>query len=245
MEEIFVTGKSNAAERSEPRAISAFEGEFSLQAANRERTEQEAKEADTERLYAELAQANAAENADLPLYHSIYEDAVAEPLPVSEPERSREHRLPRIAGEKTRKAVGYLKRNAPTWFAFAKPDSSSDRKRFPISAFAAILTIAVCMAMVVAGSLMLTNAESQVNRLNLDIDRLDGEISELRSDMESNENLLRIREIAVNEYGMVGEEYLKMDYIGMEREEKIEVFSGEREDRVGLSALLSAIGLGK
>ena len=101
------------------------------------------------------------------------------------------------------------------------------------------------MMMIVAGSLMLTNAESQVNQLNVDIDRLQGEISDLHSEMESDENLLRVREIAVEEYGMVGEEYLKMDYIGMDREEKIEVFSGDRENHVGLSALLSALGLGK
>ena len=245
MEEIFVTGKTNAAERSEPRAISVFEEELFLRAANRERAEQEAREADTDRLYAELAQANAAQDTDLPAYHSIYEDAVAEPLSESGSGKSRRRLFPELARKKTRKAVGYLKQSAPTWFAVEKPDSSSNRRRFPISAFATILTIAVCMMMVVAGSLMLTNAESQVNQLNVDIDRLQGEITDLRSEMESNENLLRIREIAVEEYGMVGEEYLKMDYISMKREEQIEVFSGEREDHVGLSALLSAIGLGK
>ena len=245
MEEIFATEQEETAERSEPRAISVFERELLLRKADQERIEQEARDADNDRLYAELALARATEDADLPAYHSIYEDAVAEPLAVSEPVASRKRNLPELAKEKTRKAVSYLKKNAPTWFAVTKPDSSSNRRRFPVSAFATILTVAVCMMMIVAGSLMLTNAESQVYQLNVDIDRLQGEITDLRSEMESNENLLRIREIAVEEYGMVGEEYLKMDYVGMEREEQIEVFSGEREDQVGLSALLSAIGIGK
>ena len=245
MEEIFATEQKETAERSEPRAISVFERELFLRAANKERIEQEAREADTDRLYAELALARAEEETDLPAYHSIYEDAVAGPFAEAESAEPRKRQLPKFAKEKTRKAVGYLKQSAPTWFETAKPDSSSNRRRFPISAFATILTIAVCMTMIVAGSLMLTNAESEVYQLNVDIDRLQGEITDLRSEMESNENLLRIREIAVNEYGMVGEEYLKMDYISMEREEQIEVFSGEREDHVGLAALLSAMGLGK
>ena len=189
--------------------------------------------------------ANAEKDADLPLYHSIYEDAVAEPLPEPVRERSRLRQFPELAKDKTRKTVGYLLKSAPKWFTLSKTDSSANRKRFPVSAFATILTIAVCMTMIVAGSLMLTGAESEVYRLNVEINHLQGEITDLRSEMESNEDLLRIRQIAVEEYGMVGEEYLKMDYIGMEREERIEVFPGDREDGVGLSALLSAIGFGK
>ncbi len=245
MEEIFATEQEEAAERSEPRAISVFEEELLRRAAGRERAEMEARENETDRLYAELALANETAEEDLPVYHSIYEDAVAEPLPESEAERPRMQRFPALAKEKTKQAVRYLRESAPTWFTQEKTDSSSDRKRFPISAFATILTVAVCMMMIVAGSLMLTNAESEVYQLNVDIDRLQGEITDLRSEMEANENLLRIREIAVEEYGMVGEEFLKMDYIGMEREEQIEVFSGERDDRIGLSSLLSAIGIGK
>lgn len=246
MEEIFDAGQTDAVERSEPRAISAFEEELLLRAANIECAEQEAREADNDRLYEELALVRSEEENDLPAYHSIYEDAIAQPLPEkTKSPKSLIRRLPGIAKQKTRETVGYLKQSAPTWFTQEKPDPSSNRKRFPISAFAAILTIAVCMMMIVAGSLMLTNAESQVNQLNVDIDRLQGEISDLHSEMESDENLLRVREIAVEEYGMVGEEYLKMDYIGMDREEKIEVFSGDRENHVGLSALLSALGLGK
>ncbi len=246
MDEILAADRSNAVERSEPRAISVFEEELLIRSANRERTAQEAREADTERLYAELALERAEEDSDLPAYHSIYEDAVAIPeQPGAKPAASRFGQIPELIGNRVRKAIGYIRESAPTWFAAEKPDSSSNRKRFPISAFAAILTVAVCMMMIVAGSLMLTSAESEVYQLNVDIDRLQGEITDLRSEMESNENLLRIREIAVEEYGMVGEEYLKMDYMQTEQEERIEVFSGERDEKIGLAGLLSAIGLGK
>ena len=54
---------------------------------------------------------------------------------------------------------------------------------------------------------------------------------------------MEIRRIATEEYGMVSEEYLKMDYIELERDEIAEVAGGKRKDGIGLAGLLSAIGM--
>ena len=43
----------------------------------------------------------------------------------------------------------FLKDGAPTWFDGAKPDTSKDRKRFPLSAFAAIAAVAALVLMVI------------------------------------------------------------------------------------------------
>ena len=67
----------------------------------------------------------------------------------------------------------------------------------------------------------------------------------MRSDIEASIDLLEIRRIAMEEYGMVEEEYLKMDYISMKTEDSVEAFEDERPTGVGLSAILSAIGIKK
>ena len=78
-----------------------------------------------------------------------------------------------------------------------------------------------------------------------EIAELNGEIADLKSDLESSVDLMEIRRIAVEEYGMVEEEYLRMDYIALDSSDAVEIFEKEKDKSVGLSALLSAIGLKK
>lgn len=89
---------------------------------------------------------------------------------------------------------------------------------------------------------MVIGAETQISRLNRQISDLHEEISDLRSDMESSIDLIEIRRIATEEYGMVGEEFLKMDYIELDRDEIAEVKGDKRAGGIGLAGLLSAIG---
>lgn len=146
--------------------------------------------------------------------------------------------LPATAGERLKAAL-------PTWFDSAKPDTSKERKRFPLSAFAAVVAVAASLMLIVASSVMLTRAESNVSKLQKQISTASSEVAELRSDFEVRNDLLEIRRIAMEEYGMVEEEYLKMDYITLSSEDSVEVFEEEREESVGLAALLSAIGIKK
>ena len=67
----------------------------------------------------------------------------------------------------------------------------------------------------------------------------------MRSELEASLDLLEIRRIAMEEYGMVEEEYVKMDYISLQTEDSVEAFEDDRSSGVGLSSLLSAIGIKK
>ncbi len=133
---------------------------------------------------------------------------------------------------------------APTsWFNFSKPDTTRETRRFPLSALAAIAAVAMSLMLIVAGSVMLTQGEGEVNRLKQEFLQLSNEVSELRSDLSVQNDLLTIREIAVNEYGMVDREYLRMEYLSMGGEDSIDVFEEEPPKTVGLSALLNALGI--
>ncbi len=131
----------------------------------------------------------------------------------------------------------------PTWFDRSEPDTSSDRRRFPLSALAAMVTVAVSLLLIVASSVMIRLAESDVSRLKDEISTVSTEAGKLKSDFEVQNDLVQIRRIATEEYGMVSEEYVKMDYISLGVEDSVEAYPEEREARMTLSALLSAIGI--
>ena len=107
------------------------------------------------------------------------------------------------------------------------------------------LAIAVSLMLIVASSVMLMRAENNVNSLKIQLNETSAELNKLRSDLDVKNDLLEIRRIAVEEYGMVEEEYLKTHYLSSTVEDSVEVFEEEQEESVGLAAILSAIGITK
>lgn len=136
-----------------------------------------------------------------------------------------------------------VKQRLPLWFDPRKGSTENEKRRFPLSAFAAVAAVAVSMLLIVSGSLMVIGAETQISRINSQITDLRGEVADLRSDLESTVDLLEIRRIATEEYGMVEEEFLKMDYVVLDREEIAEVKGEKGGSGIGLAGLLSAIGM--
>lgn len=136
-----------------------------------------------------------------------------------------------------------LKESAPEWFDPSVPDASGIKKRFPLSAFAAIAAVAVSLMLIVASSVLITRAESRTSQLNKEIMAAYSASSDLQAKLETRDNLLLIRRIATEEYGMVDEEYVRMQYITLSDEESIETYEEEKGQGTGFSALLSAIGI--
>lgn len=136
-----------------------------------------------------------------------------------------------------------VKDGFPTWFDFSAADTSANRKSFPLSAFASLVVVAMCLMLIVASNVMITRTEDKLNSLTLEIDAIAAEVADLEADMNVQSDLLLIREIAINEYGMIDEEYVRMDYISLHGEDVIEAYDDGEEEKIGLSALLSAIGI--
>ena len=150
-----------------------------------------------------------------------------------------------MAVERISKAVfpKSLKESANEWFDTTEPDTSNVKKRFPLSAFAAIAAVAVSLMLIVASSVLLTRAESRMSQLNEEISTAYSVANDLQAELETRDNLLLIRQIATEEYGMVNEEFVRTQYITMETEDSIETYEEEKNEGAGLSALLSAIGI--
>ena len=139
--------------------------------------------------------------------------------------------------------IKYIRTSAPAWFDFSPVDTTQSTRRFPISAFAAIIAVAVSLMLIVASSVMIHQGEKRVSQLTVELSELAGEVSDLQSELDVKNDLLLIRDIATDEFGMVEEKYVKMQYLSMGSGDSIEVFEEEKQEKVGISAILSAIGL--
>ncbi|MBQ1962701.1 MAG: hypothetical protein II369_01125 [Clostridia bacterium] len=136
-----------------------------------------------------------------------------------------------------------VKEGFPTWFDPSAADASANRKSFPLSAFASLIVVAMCLMLIVASNVMITRAEDKLNALTVEIDAVAAEVADLEADMNVQSDLLLIRDIAISEYGMIGEEYVRMDYVTLHGEDVIEAYEDGRGEGISLSALLSAIGI--
>lgn len=141
------------------------------------------------------------------------------------------------------KTIDFIRTSAPAWFDRSPVDTTQSTRRFPISAFAAIIAVAVSLMLIVASSVMIQHGEKRVSALTVQISELAGEVSDLQSELNVKNDLFVIREVATEEFGMIDEKYVKMQYLSMGSGDSIEVFEEEKQEKVGLAAILSAIGL--
>lgn len=161
------------------------------------------------------------------------------PVPVTETKLSLvdvAKAMPKTLGEK-------WKQCCPVWFNSQAADTSNETKRFPLSAFAALAAVAMSLMLIVASSVMLTSGESRVSRLSKEITATSAEVAELKSDLDVKHDMQEIRRIAMEEYGMVDQEYLRMQYLSLNTEDSVEAYEEERKESVGLAAILSAMGI--
>ena len=139
--------------------------------------------------------------------------------------------------------VEYIRTSLPTWFDFSPVDTTKATRRFPLSAFAAIIAIAASLMLIVASSVMIHQGEKRISQLTVEVNELAVEVSNLKSELDVKNDLLVIRDIATEEFGMIEEKYVKMQYLSMGSGDSIEVFEERKQERVGIAAILSAIGL--
>ena len=141
------------------------------------------------------------------------------------------------------KTVEYIRTSLPTWFDFSPVDTTKATRRFPLSALAAIVAVAASLMLIVASSVMIHQGEKRISKLTVEVNELAVEVSDLKSELDVKTNLLVIRDVATEEFGMIEEKYVKMQYLSMGSGDSIEVFEEKKQESVGIAAILSAIGL--
>ncbi len=130
------------------------------------------------------------------------------------------------------------------WFLFENDAEvrEGEKKRIPHSVIPTILAVTLSLLLVVCSSVMVSRASAEVGSLEDKIDQLSFEIRDLEGKLEVKNNMLDIKRIAVEEYGMISAGYASSRYVDVREDEKLEGVEDDSKKSSWLSELLRAIG---
>ena len=133
---------------------------------------------------------------------------------------------------------------AENWFEF-RPDEivvEGEKKKIPKGVISTILIVTLSLLLIVCSSVMVSRASADVASLERRIESLEYDMRDLEGKLEVKNNLLDIKRIAVEEYGMISAEYASSRYVDIkENEQFIKIDAGKNSDS-WLSDILRAIG---
>ena len=130
------------------------------------------------------------------------------------------------------------------WFLFdgGAEVREGEKRRMPKKVIPTILAVTLSLLLVVCSSVMVSRASAEVSALEDKIDELSFEIRDLEGKLEVKNNMLDIKKIAVEEYGMISAGYASSRYVDVREDEKIDgVGKGDKKES-WLTELLRAIG---
>jgi hypothetical protein len=113
----------------------------------------------------------------------------------------------------------------------------------PVSVIATLVVIAVSLMLIVSSSVMVADAKRDVSNLGDEVAALEKEAELMTDRLESEINYLEIYKIATEQYGMIPSSMVNSLYLDKTEGNTVETFEEEDEGKVGLSTLLSAIGI--
>ena len=142
--------------------------------------------------------------------------------------------------------VKELEAFAKDWFGFEKNEEirKGEHKKFPVKVVLTTVVVTVSLLLIVCSSVMVSRASANVSALENKLDRLDAEIIDLEGKLNAKNDMLEIRRIAEEEYGMISYNYVSSEYIDVKGEEKLEK-AEENKDDSWFDDLLRAIGIKK
>ena len=110
-------------------------------------------------------------------------------------------------------------------------------------AVAAVVTLSLLM--IVCSSVMVSRSLREISILEKKIEKLEDIRDDLYTDLEVKNNMLFIKQTAVEKYGMISGDYAASRYVDLTEDEKIEHYGEKTAEESLLSQLLNAIGLEK
>ncbi|MBQ8408820.1 MAG: hypothetical protein IJY39_08155 [Clostridia bacterium] len=115
--------------------------------------------------------------------------------------------------------------------------------KMPKQVIPALLIVTLSLLLIVCSSVMVSRASGEVSKLENQIEALEVIRNDLDTDLEVKNNMLNIKELAVEEYGMISADYAASRYLDIAEDEKIDIYDKEEKGESLLSQLLRAIGL--
>ena len=155
-------------------------------------------------------------------------------------------------GSKIKNIPSHLNREeftqfAENWFELKVGEEvvRGEKKKMPIGIISTILILTLSLLMIVCSTVMVSRASGEISALEEKIESLEFEMKDLEGKLEVKNNMLDIKRIATEEYGMISAQYAASHYIDVTDEEKLERVDGVDESSSWLSEILRAIGFGE
>ncbi len=168
------------------------------------------------------------------------------------PKKAKWLAIARHAGSKIKEIPSHLNREeltqfAESWFELRRGEEvrAGEKKKIPIGIISTILIVTLSLLMIVCSTVMVSRASGEIGALEERIEDLDFEIKDLEGKLEVKNNMLDIKRIATEEYGMISAEYAASRYIDVTDGEKLESVESDKGGGSWLSEVLSAIGIGE
>ena len=133
------------------------------------------------------------------------------------------------------------------WFLLEKGDEvrEGEKRRMPRGVIPTLLAVSLSLMLIVCSSVMVSRASANVSALESKLEKLDSEIIDLEGKLNAKNDMLEIKRIAEEEYGMISSNYVSSQYIDVKKEESLEKADSNRENASWLDELLRAVGIKK
>ena len=166
------------------------------------------------------------------------------------PKKAKWLAIGRHVGSKIKEIPSHLNKEelsefAENWFELKASEDviKGEKKRIPVGVISTILVITLSLLMIVCSAVMVSRASSEVSALEEKLEVLDVQIKDLEGKLEVKNNMLDIKRIATEEYGMISAEYAASEYIDVREGEKFEAVEKESNGS-WLTDLFEAMGFG-
>ena len=117
------------------------------------------------------------------------------------------------------------------------------RSVMPKRVIPTLCVVTLSLLMIVCSSVMVSRASAKNSSLEYKLDNLIAVKNDLEADLDVKNDMLDIKRIAVEEYGMISGEYAASRYVDVTEDEKIEIYGEKEKSESLLSQILRAIGL--
>ena len=149
-------------------------------------------------------------------------------------------------GQKARKyeLIDKSMKLAEEWIEIDSPErrAEGERKKIPFMTMVAILTVALSLLLIVAGSVIASKASRELSLKEAELEEKLQVRDELVLKLELKNDLRYIDEVARTKLGMIDREYAPVTFIGEKVEDKVEIYDDGNSMPSAIAALLSALG---
>lgn len=108
----------------------------------------------------------------------------------------------------------------------------------------AIAGITVSLMLIVSGSVLVSGTNREIKDLENELRDLSVIENELKLDLEMKNDVNVLLDRAKGDLGMIRKEYVEANYLDMSGSDKVEIYEDEKDNGIGIAAILSAFGFG-